>query len=84
MRNKLCKRKYIKTRKKARGKNTKWRMEADIPDDPQEKIKRIRERLEDTREKMEIEALTFIEATKQFTLEWIRREMETAILSPDE
>ena len=54
--------------------------EVDISDEPLEKIKRIRERLEATREKMEIEALTFIEATKRFTSEWIRREMETTML----
>ena len=55
-------------------------VETDIPDDPQEKINSMLERLEDTREKMEIEARIFIEATKQFTLEWIRREMEVTIL----
>ncbi len=42
--------------------------EADISDEPHEKIKRLREKLEATREKMEIEALTFIEAAKQFHL----------------
>lgn len=56
-------------------------VETDIPDDPQEKINSMPERLEDTREKMEIEARIFIEATKQFTLEWIRREMEVTILT---
>ncbi len=56
-------------------------VETDIPDDPQEKINSMLERLEDTREKMEIEARIFIEATKQFTLEWIRREMEVTILT---
>lgn len=56
-------------------------VETDIHDDPQEKINSMLERLEDTREKMEIEARIFIEATKQFTLEWIRREMEVTILT---
>jgi hypothetical protein len=56
-------------------------VETDIYDDPQEKINSMLERLEDTREKMEIEARIFIEATKQFTLEWIRREMEVTILT---
>lgn len=55
--------------------------EADISDEPHEIIKRLREKSEATREKMEIEALTFIEAAKSFTFEWIRREMETAMLS---
>ena len=32
---------------------------------------------------MEIEALAFIEATKQFTSEWIQREIEMAALSPE-
>jgi hypothetical protein len=55
--------------------------EADISDEPHEKIKRLREKSEAIREKMEIEALAFIEAAKSFTFEWIRREMETSILS---
>jgi hypothetical protein len=54
-----------------------------VPDDSREKFNRLLARLEDTREKMEIETQTFIEATKQFTLEWTRREMELAILSLD-
>jgi hypothetical protein len=56
-------------------------IEASIPDDSQEKLNRLLARLEDTREKMEIETQTFIEATKQFTLEWTRRKIELAILS---
>lgn len=32
---------------------------------------------------MEIEALFFIEATKKFTSEWIQREIEIAVLSPE-
>lgn len=52
-----------------------------VPDDSQEKLNRLLARLEDTREKMEMEAQIFIEATKQFTLEWTRRELELAILS---
>jgi hypothetical protein len=56
-------------------------IEVYVPDDPQEKLNRLLARLEDTREKMEIETLIFIEATKQFTLEWTRREMEIALLS---
>ena len=83
MRNKLCKRKYIENEQKGKREEYKMETEADISDEPREKIKRIRERLEATREKMEIEALTFIEATKRFTSEWIRREMETAMLSSD-
>lgn len=56
-------------------------IEDHVSDDPQEKLSYLLARLEDTREKMEIEAQTFVEATKQFTLEWTRREMELAILS---
>jgi hypothetical protein len=56
-------------------------VENHFSDDPQEKLNLIRARLEDTREKMEIETQTFIEATKQFTLEWTRREIELVILS---
>jgi hypothetical protein len=52
-----------------------------VPDDSREKLNRLLARLEDTREKMEIETQIFIEATKQFTLVWTRREMEFAILS---
>ena len=51
----------------------------DIPDITKEKIDFMQERLKDTREKMEIEARIFIEATKQFTSEWIRREMEMSL-----
>lgn len=54
------------------------------PDIPLEKISFMKERLKDTREKMEIEAHIFIEATKQFTSEWIRREMEMSFHSPDD
>jgi len=54
-------------------------IEIDTPDIPQKKITFMQERLEDTREKMEIEARIFIEATKQFTLEWIRREIEMSL-----
>jgi hypothetical protein len=56
-------------------------IENHFPDDPQEKLNLILARLEDIREKMEIETQTFIEATKQFTLEWTRREIELVILS---
>ena len=58
-------------------------IEEDIPGNSQEKIKCMQERLEDTREKMEIEAHIFIDEAKQFTLEWIRREIEVSILSPE-
>ena len=56
-------------------------IEAHIPDDPQKKLNRLLARLEDIREKMEIESHIFIEATKQFTLEWTQREIEITILS---
>jgi hypothetical protein len=39
--------------------------------------------LEATREKMEIEALVFIETTKKFTAQCIQREIEIAMLSPE-
>jgi hypothetical protein len=58
-------------------------IEVDIPGNSQEKIKCMQERLEDTREKMEIEAHIFIDEAKQFTLEWIRSEIEVSILSPE-
>lgn len=57
--------------------------ETDIPDEPRDKINRIKERLEGTREEMEIEARIFLEATKQFTSEWIKREMELPTISSD-
>jgi hypothetical protein len=47
-----------------------------VLDDSQERINSIPEKLENIREKMEIEALNFIEATKKFTNEWILREMK--------
>lgn len=56
-------------------------IEDSVPEDPQGKSNQLPARFEDTREKMEIETQIFIEATKQFTLKWTRREMELAILS---
>ena len=41
------------------------RIKVATSDSSKEKLNRIRERLEATREKMEVEALAFIEATKQ-------------------
>jgi len=52
--------------------------ETNIPKEPYEKTNCIREKLEVTREEMEIEALAFIEATKQFASEWIQREFEAS------
>ncbi|RXA21287.1 hypothetical protein EQO05_02355 [Methanosarcina sp. MSH10X1] len=52
-------------------------------DDSQEKLNRIRERFEATRERTELEALAFIEATKQFVSEWIEREIETTVHFPE-
>jgi hypothetical protein len=52
------------------------KIEFGISEDSQEKINSIRKKLEGIREKMEVEAITFIEATKKFTNEWILREME--------
>lgn len=57
-------------------------VETDIPDEPSKEINHLRKRFETTREKMEIETLAFIEATKQFASGWILREIETAALSP--
>jgi hypothetical protein len=52
-----------------------------VPAHPQEKLDILLVRLEYTVEKMEIETQAFIEATKQFALDWARREIEMAILS---
>lgn len=59
------------------------RIEVATSDGSKEKLNRMRERLEATREKMEVEALAFIEATKQFVSEWIQREIEMAVCSPE-
>jgi hypothetical protein len=56
-------------------------IEDHISDDSKEKHNRLLARLEDTREKMDIETQAFIEVVKQFTLVWTRREIEQAILS---
>jgi hypothetical protein len=56
-------------------------IEAHISDDSKEKLNQLLARLEDTREKMELESHIFIEATKQFTLEWTQREIQNSILS---
>lgn len=59
------------------------KIEVATSDDSQEKLNHIRERLEATQEKTEVEALAFIEATKQFVSEWIQREIEMAVCSPE-
>lgn len=46
-----------------------------ISNDSQEKRNLIQEVLEETRDKMEAETHIFIEATMQFALEWVKREM---------
>ncbi len=83
----MDKRNYVREIHRKLGKRQKWKgkmeTETDIPDEPRDKINRIKERLEDTREEMEIEALIFVEATKQFTFEWIKREMELPTISSD-
>ncbi|AKJ39459.1 hypothetical protein [Methanosarcina barkeri] len=58
-------------------------VESVVSDDSQEELDSIQEKLEDTREKMEFETLSFIEATKKFTSEWIQREIEIAVQSPE-
>lgn len=52
-------------------------IEANTPETPLEKTSFIKEKIQKVKEKMEIESHIFIDATKQFTTEWIRREMET-------
>jgi hypothetical protein len=60
----------------------KMEFETVISDDSQEKFNCIQERLKATREKMEVETLAFIEATKLFVSEWIQKEIEMATNSP--
>ncbi len=54
-----------------------------ISDDSQEKFNCIQERLKVTKEKMEVETLAFIEATKLFVSEWIQREIKMTAISPE-
>lgn len=54
-----------------------------VSDNFQEELDSTQKKLEDTREKMELETLVFIEATKKFTSEWIQREIEIAVNSPE-
>ncbi len=56
---------------------------AAVSDDSRKELDSTQEKLEDTREKMELEALAFIEATKKFTSEWIKREIEISVNSPE-
>jgi len=58
-------------------------VESVVSDDSQKELDNIQEKLEDTREKMEFETLAFIEATKKFTSEWIQREIEITVKSPE-
>lgn len=61
-------------------------MDADtgIPDGDREKINILNRQVKQTREKMELETRTFIEAAKDFTSEWIRREVERIEFSKNE
>ena len=59
------------------------KIEFDVQENSPQKINGIQERLEATREKMEIETLVFIGSTKQFTFQWIQREIKMAALSPE-
>jgi len=54
-------------------------VEADISESSQEKLNLLLARLEDAKEKMEMETLCFIELTKKFVLEWTQREVETTV-----
>lgn len=74
--------KHIKNYEQGRAEGTTIEIKPDIPDDSRKNINSILERLETTRENMEIESLAFIEATKQFASEWIQREIEIAVLFP--
>jgi hypothetical protein len=58
-------------------------VESDIWENSPQKINGVLERLEATREKMDIEANIFVEATKQFISEWIQREIEMPVFSPE-
>ncbi|HIH94025.1 TPA: hypothetical protein HA338_08280 [Methanosarcina acetivorans] len=57
-----------------------------IQDCSGERADRVRElckKIESTGEKMEEEALIFIEATKSFSLEWIQKELELNVPTPE-
>ncbi len=51
------------------------------PDESKERINDLNRQIKQTREKMELETRTFIEAAKAFTSEWIRREVERTEVS---
>jgi len=59
------------------------RIEVATSDNSREKLSHVRESLEAIQVKMEIESLAFIEATKQFVSEWVQREIEMAVNSPE-
>jgi hypothetical protein len=59
------------------------KIKSDVQENSPKKINGMQDRLKATREKMEIEALAFIEATKKFISEWIQREIEMAVRSPE-
>jgi len=46
------------------------------PDESRDRINDLSRQIKQTREKMELETRTFIEAATNFTTEWIRREVE--------
>lgn len=54
------------------------------PDESQERINILNRQIKQTREKMELETHTFIEAAKDFTSEWIRQEVEKTECSRNE
>jgi hypothetical protein len=54
------------------------------PDESRERINDLNRQIKQTREKMELETRTFIEAATNFTSEWIRREVERTEVSKNE
>jgi hypothetical protein len=60
-------------------------IESHTPDCSEERASRVSDlckKIKSTREKMEEETLIFIEATKNFSLEWIQREIEVEVNAP--
>ena len=55
---------------------------ADCSEERASRVSDLCKKMKSTREKMEEEALIFIEATKNFSIEWIQREMEIEVNVP--
>ncbi|WP_231583006.1 hypothetical protein [Methanosarcina sp. MTP4] len=72
------------TGRRPEGGQKKMEAGSGTPDESRERINNLTRQIKQTREKIELETRTFIEAARNFTSEWIRREVERTEVSKNE